>query len=407
MELALQFGWGMMAHSKSLVDEWDGGSVILSPRDLNNDQLSRLSRDVSRLGGNPILDPQFYLPHSDHERLRSHSYWPGAFEPDHRLLPGEWASLLEALGELNRRLGTGQFMLPGILAESPEQMDVWFEQHETMLGEAQRLELLGAPSTVTVALGSDVATQTDACQRVIEWLDQWDVWGVYLVLAHPSGQYLTDNSTWLANALDLVGGLRLQGKRVVLGYSNQQMLIAAAAGANAIASGTWMNVRSFPAEKFRQVVDDEMRQRKLWYYAPSTLTEYGVDYLDMAARQGLLDLMRPEPAIANSYSAGLFTGPQPSMARFSEGDAFRHYLVCLRGQALGLTRPSFDETLDAVRALLARAEQSVATLAAREIRSQTREFTPDVVQACRAALVSLETGLGPRLRRDWSRLPND
>jgi hypothetical protein len=34
MELYLQFGYGMMEHTRRLVDEWDGGTVILSPRDL-------------------------------------------------------------------------------------------------------------------------------------------------------------------------------------------------------------------------------------------------------------------------------------------------------------------------------------------------------------------------------------
>lgn len=402
MELALQFGWGMMAHSRTLIDEWGGGSVILSPRDLNGDQLLRLARDIVSSGGNPILDPQFYLPHADHERLCAHAYWPGEFEPDHRLLPAEWATLLKDLSSLNGEIGATDFMLPGILADSPDHLDAWIEQHETMLGEAQRLGLLDrCKCLVTVALGADVAVHSDSCQRVIEWLENWQVGGVYLVLEHPGAQYLSDNPAWLGNGLDLVGGFRLQGKEVVVGYANQEMLVMAAAGATAIASGTWMNVRSFPPEKFRQVFDDEMRQRKLWYYAPKTLSEFGVPYLDLAARQGLLDLMRPLPSQENRYSAAVLSAPQPSTAPFSEADAFLHYLSCLREQARSLAHPSFDATLIAVRALLTSAEESYSVLAAREIRGQTREFGPDVVQACRAALSYAESGLGPRLRRNW------
>jgi hypothetical protein len=40
MELFLQFGFGMMEHCRVLVDEWGGGTVILSPRDLNETQLT-------------------------------------------------------------------------------------------------------------------------------------------------------------------------------------------------------------------------------------------------------------------------------------------------------------------------------------------------------------------------------
>ena len=167
--------------------------------------------------------------------------------------------------------------------------------------------------------------------------------------------YLTDDPSWLANALDLVGGLRLQGKKVLVGYANQELLIAAAAGATAIASGTWMDVRSFPPEKFRQVYDEEMRQRKVWYYAPRTLSEYSVPYLDIAARQGLLDLMRPTLLQQNRFSAPILAVAQPSTVSFTEAEAFRHYLWCLREQARALTRASFDETLAAVRVLLSEA----------------------------------------------------
>jgi hypothetical protein len=285
-------------------------------------------------------------------------------------------------------------------------MDVWIAQHEAMLGEAQRLGLLDSRRChVTVALGETVTGNTDACDLVLEWLEHWqDVAGAYLVFEHPSGQYLTANPAWLAGALDVVGGLRLQSKEVVVGYANQELLLTACAGANAIASGTWMNVRSFPPEKFRPSYDEEVRQRKKWYYAPETLSEFGIDYLDMAVRVGLMDLMRLSPSQENRFSAALLAARQPSTAVFSEGDAFLHYLMCLREQAASLTRPTFDETLEAARNLLDGAETRVARLRENEIHARTREFSIDVVDACRSALVALETGLGPRLRRAWSSL---
>jgi len=405
VELGLQFGWGMMAHSRTLVREWGGGAVILSPRDLSGEQLLRLGREVSSLGGSPVLDPQFYLPHADHGRLRSHAYWPSGFEPDHQLLPGEWSKLLGDLRSLNEAIGTKSMMLPGIMADSPDHLDVWLEQHEAMLEEAQRLGLLASCRChVTIALGASVASHTDSCQRVIEWLEHWDVTSVYLVLEHPGAQYLSVDPIWLANGLDLVGGFRLQGKQVVLGYANQEMLIMAAAGASAIASGTWMNVRSFAPARFRQLEDDEMRQRKVWYYAPRTLSEYAVAYVDLAAKQGLLDLMRPASGQENRFSASLFTVPQPSTAGFGEADAFLHYLSSLRAQARSLTQPTFDATLGSVRTLLQDAEDGYSALASREIRDPSRAFGPDQIQACRGALANVESGLGPRLRREWARL---
>jgi serine/threonine protein kinase len=43
MELYLQFGYGMMEHCRFLVSEWQGGTVVLSPRDLTDEQLGRLA----------------------------------------------------------------------------------------------------------------------------------------------------------------------------------------------------------------------------------------------------------------------------------------------------------------------------------------------------------------------------
>ena len=81
MELNLQFGYGMMDHSRHLIQTWGGGTVILSPRDLDGPQLQRLADDIRGLqNGRVLLDPQFYLPRTDHHRLTAHGYWPDAYE---------------------------------------------------------------------------------------------------------------------------------------------------------------------------------------------------------------------------------------------------------------------------------------------------------------------------------------
>jgi hypothetical protein len=405
MELALQFGWGMMAHSRSLVDAWGGGTVIMSPRDLSGDQLARLARDLKRAGGSPVLDPQFYVPHADHERLCAHDYWPSEFEPDHQLLPAQWNHMLVRLAALNDRLGCGVVVLPGVIATSNDDMDTWLEQHETMLGEAQRLRLLDRPVWLTIALAEDLVSREDSCDAILEWLEAWPERDIYLVMERPAGSYLTDNPAWLTGALELVGGLRLQHRRVVVGYANQQLLLLGCAGANAIASGTWLNVRSFSPEKFRQNIDEEMKQRKKWYYAPRTLSEYAIPYVDSASKRGVLDLMRPSGSHLNSYSAALFAAAQPSTARFSEADAFLHYLHCIRQQAQVFDGLTFDQSVGVAREMLDESEATVGELSRLEIRGQTREFGPDITQACRTALATFEADLGPRLRRAWQSLP--
>src|SRR5690606_30644917 len=152
---------------------------------------------------------------------------------------------------------------------------------------------------------------------------------------------------WLANILDLTSGLRLMGKKVILGYCSHQMVVAALAGANAIASGTWMNVRSFPPDKFRQQYGDEFKQRTTWYYCPDALSEFKISFLDIAMKQGALNLLKTPTLYGSDQADILFTGPQPSAVSFEEKTSFRHYLKCLNSQVKTARKPTFDETVEA------------------------------------------------------------
>lgn len=274
MDLYLQFGYGMMEHCRTLVTRWNGGTVILSPRDLTDEQLGRLGASIRSLpGGQLWLDPQFYLPHADHERLCSHAYWPQNYQTGMFWQGQALTSLLNELSRLNDRLDTSEFVLPGILATVVN--EDWFSTQEAVLEEANARNN-GRPIVATIALSAEAVTREDQVALLLERAERWNASGYYVVCEHPNGQYLVDNANWLANVVDLAAGLKLNGANVVLGHCNHQMLIAALAKVKAIASGTWMNVRSFPPEKFQSQFEDEMKQRATWYYCPQALSEYKI-----------------------------------------------------------------------------------------------------------------------------------
>jgi hypothetical protein len=197
--------------------------------------------------------------------------------------------------------------------------------------------------------------------------------------------------------------LRLFGRPVTLGYCNHQMLIAALAKTDAIASGTWMNVRSFPPAKFVTEYEEEMRQRATWYYCPQALSEYKIPFLDIAARLRLLDRMRPPAELDGGYSTSLFSGAQPSSVGFNEQFAFRHYLFALHQQVSRATHATFDEAVDDHRRILDDAETNLRVLGAAGIRGQQRDFT-SILDVNRAALELFVSLRGATLRRAWATL---
>jgi hypothetical protein len=401
MELYLQFGYGMMEHCRALLALWNGGTVILSPRDLNNDQLERLARTIRTLpNSQTLLDPQFYLPHADHERLCAHEYWPSDYETGVFWQGPALSNLLRRLEILNSQLGCRAFVLPGMLANTID--EDWLETQRAVVAEATAMK--GAlPLVMTIALSADAVRNEDQIARLLEYSEQWPAPKYYLVCEHPRGDYLVSDPNWLANVIDLAAGLRLRGAEVILGYCNHQFLIAAIAHVNAIASGTWMNVRSFPPEKFKAAYEEEIKQRATWYYCPQALSEYKIPFLDIARRQNLLSLMAPPVDLDGGFASALFSGAAPSSVGFGEQSAFRHYLHALRGQVLSAVRGSFDETCAAHEQLLNTASDLLQRLAAGGIRGLLRDFT-EIVDVNRAALELIRSIRGGMLRRTWPRL---
>lgn len=401
MELYLQFGYGMMQHCRHLISSWGGGTVVLSPRDMSDIQLRTLSSEITRLtGGRTLLDPQFYLPHADHERLRSHQYWPSDYETGTFFQGRPLRDLLRRLIELNEAVGASKLILPGLLATTID--DAWLQTQRAMIEAAQELAS-NLPMIMTIALDADTTRNQDHIASLLEFAPDWGAHGFYIVCEHPNGDYLVRDPNWLANVLDLVSGLRLSGAEVILGYCNHQMLSASVARANAICSGTWMNVRSFPPDKFRSTYEEEIRQRATWYYCPQALSEYKIPFLDVAQRQQLLARMAPPPELDGGYTHRLFEGPQPTTVGFSEQIAFRHYLHALRGQIRALEHASYDEARASQEDLLDEAENLLATLSRAGVRGQQRDFS-EAIDVNRAAFALLDSIRGPILRRRWSTL---
>jgi hypothetical protein len=402
MKLDLQFGFGMMDHSRALVESWGGGNVILSPRDLTNDQLERLSEGILKLpNGSVWLDPQFYVPRADHERLCSHEYWPSNFETGIFWQGSALQELIVKLKDLNAALNTSALLLPGMLAENVD--EDWFIAQEAVIEEA-RSHQLSRPLICTIALSDDVVKEVSQIGELLERAEGWDVDGFYIVAQHPSGSYLVTDPIWLANLIDLAAGLRLLRKSVTLGYCNHQMLIAAAAKVSAIASGTWMNVRSFPPDKFIVPVEDEIRQRTKWYYCSQAMSEYKIPFLDVAQRQGILELLKPDPSLGSRYADLLFSGVQPtSVKAFSEQAAFRHYLHCLHSQVDNAVKATFQATVDDQKRHLDAADRLLTTLRSKGVFGGLRDFT-DSLDASRSALQVLISLRGPVLERAWPNL---
>jgi hypothetical protein len=401
MDLYLQFGYGMMDHCRVLLSSWGGGTAILSPRDLTDEQLRRLGKDITAIdGADSLLDPQFYLPHSDHKKLCEHSYWPNDYETTIFWQGPPLSTLLRDLGALNRDIGCKRMILPGLFASAID--EDWLETQRAILEESRAIEQ-ELPLIATIALSAEAVQNTEYVSLLLERAEEWKAEAYYVVCEHPDGQYLVEDPNWLANVLDISAGLRLNGAEVILGYCTHQMLLAGAAKVKAVAAGTWMNVRSFPPAKFVTAYEDEIKQRTTWYYCPQALSEYKIPFLDIAHRLGILGLMAPPANLDGGYVAGLFSGAQPSTVGFTEQAAFRHYLHAFWTQTKAVDQASLDTAIGSHQKALDVAEKLLQRLRGSNVSGQLRDFN-QIVDVNRAALGLFASLRGPILKRTWTEI---
>ncbi len=401
MDLHLQVGWGMMKHCCTLIEKWGGGTAVLSPRDLECDQIERFAKQIKKLkGGRVWFDPQFYVPHADHERLCSHPYWPQNFQTNLFWQGPALKKLMAKLVKVNASLGADLFLLPGILGKQID--DDWFATQEAFLSHANSLKL-GIPAAMTIALSDKAVMSDDQIESLLERAANWNIDTFYVVCQHPNGNYLVAEDNWLANVLDLVAGLKMLKKKVFIAYASHQMLISACAKADGLVSGTWLNVRSFPPDKFIIPEDDDPKQRSTWYYCPQSLSEYKIPSLDLAKKAGVLGKMKAPKEWNGGYADSLFTGIQPSAASFAEPEAFRHYLHSLRAQCIASSSATFDEALAFQGKLLTGASNLMKELRKVGVRGANRDFS-GLVEPNENALASLVASRGPVLKRKWSKL---
>ena len=395
MKLYLQFGHGMMGLCRELLPNMPGSAVILSPRDLDEKQIERFGKDIEKAGGTTLLDPQLYAPRCDHHKLTNHTYWPKGYSTETTDYKN---TVLPSLKALNDSAQASAFILPGLYCKRVT--DIWLNIHDDIVDAATSYS---GKKIGTLCLSAETLRNQEQLDRLLTKTEEWGLDGYYVIAAHPEGEYLVDDPVWLTHLLSFCAGLKLQNKEVILGYSNHQMLCTACAGIDALASGTWMNVRSFTLDKFFKPDPDEVKRKRTWYYCPQALTEVKPQFLDIALNNKILMSLAPLPEYNSHYAELLFSGALPTNAAYNEPASFKHYLTCLYSQCQMASKESFDETINYHRKSLKGAGKMIAFMHKHGVRGQKRDFE-DFIDVNLSAIDTFEAENGFLLKRMWRSL---
>jgi len=403
MKLYLQFGYGMMAHVKHMFKQWGGGTVILSMRDMEEEQISTLATDLKAINGQTLLDTQLYQPRSsNHHGLQKHDYFQDFCGDNYttNLLSDDekMKELFTSLKRLNDLAQTEKYIVPGLYCEAS--IDSWNMAQKSFLRAAKKF-FIDKKMLATLCISSSLLSgKVNHIEQIIELAKTWNVDGFYVV---PEGEYLEKNPTWFANLLSLVAGLKLLDKEVIVGYSNHQMLALACTKIDAIATGTWVNVRHFSLKRFEEP-SSTGGKRVPWYYCPCSQSEYKLATLDAFKRlaegrgETIQDL-KTDISMNSHYIDSYFDND----IEFKEQAAFRHYFQCMYKQSQIVSKESYADTYKALFNLQNNAEETINALYAKGLRQSERSYK-NIGEACSAALEIFNQEKGILMQRLWAKL---
>lgn len=395
MELYLQLGHGMRTLAQELIRSWGKGNVIISPVNLQQDKLIPFSKKIHSCGGNVLFDPQMFYPKEGHTKLQAYDYWP--LEGVSITSEDGYATINRELLRINNEIGSSDIILPGIEMNESQFLYGLNWMNKSALYFANKTE---KPILATLCLYPETIRNSAAIEALVEQLKAIPVNGFYII-PHPSNnEYIVSDPSWVIGALKLFTCLKLAKKKVVVGYSNHQGLVYSLANIDGIASGTYMNTRSFVPSKFKSPKDDDVKHKSTWYYLPTAFSEYKAALLDVAMQRGYLNAFFPQGEFKNPYSEMLFKGASPSSTNYNETNSFKHYLYCLKVQCDMLSLGSYQETYDTYEFMLNTAENQIREFKRRGMSGQNRDFAP-AIESNRVAMCANDEDYGLKLRFDW------
>lgn len=401
MELYFQFGYGMKKIATDLSKDWGGATAILSPRDMSPEQLVKWRKDFEKANVKTLFDPQCYFPKSQHKGLQKYDYIDSSLVTKLEANSNREEEIIKSVLTYNEMAGCEEFIIPAVMLQYDEQWMVRWKKHCNKWIGATKKHLNSKKVYLTLALPDTFLLQKEEeIEKLIAEIEKFDVEGYYIIAHPPKAQYLVDTPMWLSNLMQICAALKLYGKKVIMGYGNHQLLCLSATGIDAMATGTYLNVRRF-SNKFQE--DDSIQRKSVWYYYPAALSEYKMGFLDTAYNAKVLQQMRPSKEMDNGYVDLLFAGALPSSTAFTETMAFKHYLNCVRVQMKNVSKKTFSETMITHEVMLEAALRRIEYMEKQGVYAQTRSFK-DMVDVNRSALQRLNTIRGFQLKQEWSNL---
>src|SRR5690625_18022 len=388
MKFYLQQGSGMLQLNEEYAQEETDVGFILSPRSLNkNTRIERIKEHAGVLkdrGAKVLFDPQFYEPRTNMSKILRFPYFSDSSEEFMTQdFMGEGAKVFseKAILYQERELNVSSYIIPGIYTNSIS--EDWLELFDNLCYGAKNIGDSDKTYYQTIALAKD-AIYSDNFDDFIGQCVLSSVDGYYVVLKKPA--YFIEDAVYLYKVMNALISIKLSGKKIIMGYGNQQDIMFTGAGIDGFATGNYQNVRSFDPDIFFEA-EESIKQRSKWYFDENTFSEFKLPQLDLAFNRGLRDKFGP----INDYNGIILNSDRPTTiaVNWTEKLSFKNYFYILKNICISQQDKTLFDRMSFIKDLFEEKQKNVEELSSLRVRIGDKGFSDEAFEATLGAIDSV------------------
>ena len=243
-----QCGHNFVWNVRSLEDDGTGEGLIVSPVNIEADRIS--NRIPTEILETSWMDPQFYLPNDNKNKLKTYPFFPGNVLENFNTSDFENHAVeiaTECL-QFQNALNFRYLVIPTRYFDDIP--DIYLSQITELFVEPfrqARLDLhLTKPMLLTLIAKRLHLEDGLSRDELLSWATGFgDVDGIYLVLDSGSRSKQIKDAGFLSGTLRFVRALRLNDMEVHVGYCGIEGLLYSIADATSVTVGSYENLRSF------------------------------------------------------------------------------------------------------------------------------------------------------------------
>jgi hypothetical protein len=198
-----------------------------------------------------MFDPQFYLPSSRKPKLLTYPFFPeqvdGGFQT--ATFVAHASEVAKACIDFQIEQGFRKVVVPTRYIN--QMYPSYFNQQRMFTIDAFMEHAGDRPLCLSVALTAPMIQDADWRRRVLNWITSFpNVDEVYVMYEHDRNTKQIQDAQFLIDCLAFCSDVMNTGLGLVLGYTNTEGLLYAAAGDLTITMGAFENTRIFSVDKF-------------------------------------------------------------------------------------------------------------------------------------------------------------